>query len=77
MRVEEIPVDQVSVGSSEYLLPVSHYEKEPNKMFGVPFLIKVVNEEPVSNLKKRVKDTLSVVDREFEKVCFISEFYPQ
>jgi hypothetical protein len=37
-------------------------------MFGVPFLIKVVNDEPVLNIKKRVKEVLGVQDREFEKV---------
>lgn len=72
MRVEEIPVDQLTIGPNEYLLPVSHYEKEPNKMFGVPFLIKIVNEEPVSNIKKRVKEALGVQDREFEKVFFFN-----
>lgn len=67
MRVEEIPPDQLTIGPNEYLLPVSHYEKEPNKMFGVPFLIKIVDGEPVANIKKRVKEALGVQDREFEK----------
>jgi hypothetical protein len=68
MRIEEIPADQLTINQNEYLLPVSHYEKEPSKMFGVPFLIKVVNDEPVLNIKKRVKEVLGVQDREFEKV---------
>ncbi|KAI6227604.1 Ubiquitin carboxyl-terminal hydrolase 7 [Aphelenchoides fujianensis] len=70
MRVEEVPADQMNLGENEFLLPVSHYEKEPSKMFGVPFLIKVVNDEPVSNIKARVKEVLEVPDREFEKFKF-------
>ncbi|KAI6202110.1 Ubiquitin carboxyl-terminal hydrolase 7 [Aphelenchoides besseyi] len=67
LRVEEVPADQLSLNENEMLLPVSHYEKEPSKMFGVPFLIKVINEEPVANVKARVKEVLEVSDREFEK----------
>ncbi|KAI6202082.1 Ubiquitin carboxyl-terminal hydrolase 7 [Aphelenchoides besseyi] len=70
LRVEEVPADQLSLNENEMLLPVSHYEKEPSKMFGVPFLIKVINEEPVANVKARVKEVLEVSDREFEKFQF-------
>lgn len=68
MRVEEVPADQMKVADNEVLLPVSHYEKEPSKMFGTPFLIRVVDEEPFSAIKQRVKEALEVSDREFEKV---------
>jgi ubiquitin carboxyl-terminal hydrolase 7 len=71
MRVEEIPANQLSIGPKELLLPVSHYEKEPSKMFGVGFFTKVVDGEPVANIKKRVKEALEVSDREFDKVCFV------
>ncbi|KAI6216025.1 hypothetical protein M3Y94_00454800 [Aphelenchoides besseyi] len=70
LRVEEVPTDQLSLSENEMLLPVSHYEKEPSKMFGVPFLIKVINEEPVADVKARVKEVLEVSDREFEKFKF-------
>lgn len=68
LRVEEVPVDQVNLQANEGLLAVSHFEKEPNKMFGTPFFIKLVDGEPAVNLKKRVKQALEVNDRDFDKV---------
>ncbi|KAI6189078.1 Ubiquitin carboxyl-terminal hydrolase 7 [Aphelenchoides besseyi] len=70
LRVEEVPADQLSLNENEMLLSVSHYEKEPSKMFDVPFLIKVINEEPAANVKAHVKEVLEVSDREFEKFQF-------
>ena len=67
MRVEEVPADQLNVAANEVLMPVSHYEKEPSKMFGTPFLIRVVDEEPYAAIKRRIKEALEVSDREFEK----------
>uniref|UniRef100_A0A1I7WX00 ubiquitinyl hydrolase 1 n=1 Tax=Heterorhabditis bacteriophora TaxID=37862 RepID=A0A1I7WX00_HETBA len=41
-RVEEIPDDQLVVRSNEYLVPIAHFDKEPGRMFGVPFFLKVI-----------------------------------
>lgn len=37
-------------------------------MFGVPFFIKITNDEKISNIRRRIKEILDVPDREFEKV---------
>ena len=39
--MEEVPVDQLNIGPCEHLLPVAHFDKEPTRMFGTPFLFKV------------------------------------
>ncbi|KAJ8318152.1 hypothetical protein KUTeg_003243 [Tegillarca granosa] len=40
-RIEEIPKDQVNLGSDEVLIPVAHFHKEVFSTFGVPFLLKI------------------------------------
>jgi len=70
LRIEEIPKDQLEVGPGEHLLPVGHYDKEPGRMHGVPFFIKISNDERFSNIRRRIKELLEVPDREFEKYKF-------
>ncbi|KAK0397665.1 hypothetical protein QR680_002208 [Steinernema hermaphroditum] len=70
LRVEETPADQVDVGTDQLLLSVSHFDKETNRMFGVPFYLKVTNHEPLDNVRRRVKEILDVPEREFEKYKF-------
>lgn len=69
LRAEEVPEDQLEIGQGEHLLPVAHFDKEPTRMFGIPFFIKIKNEEKISNIRKRIKELLEVPEREFEKVC--------
>ncbi|CAD5217187.1 unnamed protein product [Bursaphelenchus okinawaensis] len=71
LRVEEVPVDQVQLNPNEALLAVGHFEKEPTKMFGTPFFIKIVDGEPFREVKKRVRQALEVSDRDFEKFKFL------
>ncbi|TMS37211.1 hypothetical protein L596_004188 [Steinernema carpocapsae] len=70
LRVEEIPADQVDISPEEFLLSVSHFDKDTNRMFGVPFYLKVTNQEPLDNVRRRVREILDVPDREFEKYKF-------
>jgi len=69
-RVEEIPADQLEVRPDEHLLAVAHYDKELSRMFGVPFYIKITNNESFENIRRRIKELLEVSDREFEKYKF-------
>lgn len=71
LRVEEIPKDQEEIGTGEYLFPVAHFDKEPTRMFGVPFFIKITNEEKMCDIRRRIKEILEVPDKEFEKVLEI------
>ena len=47
---------------------MAHYDKELSRMFGVPFYIKIANNESFANIRRRIKEMLEVSDREFEKV---------
>jgi ubiquitin carboxyl-terminal hydrolase 7 len=66
--VEEVPRDQLEIGRDEKLFPVAHYDKEPNRMHGVPFFLKIVDGEPIVNIRRRIRELLEVPEREFEKV---------
>ncbi|CAJ0914081.1 unnamed protein product, partial [Mesorhabditis belari] len=69
-RVEEIPKDQLKIGSNEHLLPVAHFDKEPSRMFGVPFLFKVTDKEPFTEVHERLRQVLDVPEKEYEKYKF-------
>ncbi|PAV73868.1 hypothetical protein WR25_16057 [Diploscapter pachys] len=70
VRIEEIPVDQADLKSGEMLIPVSHFDKDPQRMFGTPFFVKVVQDEPLCNIKERIQKMLDVPDKEYEKYRF-------
>lgn len=50
-RVEEIPKDELEIGDDELLIPVAHFSKEIYSGFGIPFLLKVKEGEPFSQVK--------------------------
>ncbi|KAH7716481.1 Peptidase C19 [Aphelenchoides avenae] len=70
LRVEEIPSDQKEVAKDEKLFPVAHYDKEPNRMHGIPFFLKIVDGEPIVHIRRRIRELLDVSEREFEKYKF-------
>jgi hypothetical protein len=47
-----------------------HLFQEPSRIFGVPFFIKVKQGESFTAVRDRIKKTLDVSDKEFEKVLF-------
>jgi hypothetical protein len=64
--VEEVPEDQMEVDATdEYLLPVTHYDKDPDKGFGQSFFIKIRNGQTFLEVKQCVKSVLEVPDKEF------------
>ncbi|KHJ97856.1 MATH domain protein [Oesophagostomum dentatum] len=69
-RVEEVPQDQLVVRSNEYLVPIAHFDKDPGRMFGVPFFLKVANDELLSSVRDRIQSRLEVPDKEYEKYKF-------
>ncbi|XP_046460028.1 ubiquitin carboxyl-terminal hydrolase 7-like isoform X2 [Daphnia pulex] len=69
-RVEEIPKDELEIGDDELLIPVAHFSKEIYSGFGIPFLLKVREAEPFSQVKERIQKRLEVPDKEFEKYKF-------
>jgi len=69
-RIEEIPRDEVEIAEDEALIPVAHFHKDVFSTFGIPFLIKVKQGEPFSDVKDRIAKKLGIQDKEFEKFKF-------
>ncbi|ESO84027.1 hypothetical protein LOTGIDRAFT_184079 [Lottia gigantea] len=69
-RIEEIPKDEDELADDELLIPVAHFQKEIYSTFGVPFLLKVKNNEPFTAVKKRIQKKLEIPDKEYEKYKF-------
>nr|XP_032816939.1 ubiquitin carboxyl-terminal hydrolase 7 isoform X1 [Petromyzon marinus] len=70
-RIEETPVDQVDIEKErEMLVPVAHFHKEVFGTFGIPFLLRICQDEPFKEVAKRVQTILDVPDKEFEKFKF-------
>lgn len=67
-RVEETPNDHVDMQPNEFLLSVAHFQKEPFRTFGVPFLFKVEDVSVGSGFK-----LLKVVLRFTVTVCYFLE----
>lgn len=67
-RFEEIPRDELELGSDEQLVPVSHFYKDVYSLFGIPFFIRIKHGEPYGKLKERIQKRLGVPDKEWEKV---------
>ncbi|CAD6193075.1 unnamed protein product [Caenorhabditis auriculariae] len=70
IRVEQVPRNQSVIGTNDYLIPVSYFDRITKEMFGVPFLFKVTDGEPLSSVHGRLRDVLEVPEREFEKYKF-------
>jgi len=79
-RVEQIlPEEYACLNTSftnaslneEYLIRVAHFTKEVYATFGAPFVLKIKNNEPFKDIKKRIQRKLDVNDKEFATVsCF-------
>lgn len=67
-RIEEVPRDEITLKDDEMLVPVSHFFKDVYNMFGIPFLVKARQGEPMGALKERVRKKCQVPDKEWEKV---------
>lgn len=68
-RIEEVPKDELNLGPEELLVPVTHFYKEMHNAFGIPFFLKITNKETYASIRQRIKNRLSVPDKEWEKVC--------
>lgn len=66
-RIEEVPLDQVSVAEDEMIVPVAHFQREAYSTFGNPFLIKIKEDEAFESVKERIRTHLDVPEKDFEK----------
>lgn len=70
-RIEEIPTDELEIAPGEFFCPVVHYDREPSKLFGVSFVIKIRNGELMTDVRDRLRSKLrDVSDAEFAKYKF-------
>ena len=67
-RIEEIALDEQNLDeTTEMLIPVVHFNKNLYTTFGIPFLIKIVEGEPFSDVKERIQKKLGLSNREWDK----------
>ncbi|CAF1020499.1 unnamed protein product, partial [Didymodactylos carnosus] len=72
-RVEEIPYDELDLDKDTILIQVAHYTKDNSNTFSInlqplfPFLLKVINNESYSDVKRRLQIKMGISNREFEK----------
>lgn len=69
-RIEEIPMDQLKLGTDEILVPVTHFQKELFNTFGTPFYICVKANESFADIKEKVREQLDISEKEMEKIKF-------
>ncbi|XP_026805459.1 ubiquitin carboxyl-terminal hydrolase 7 isoform X1 [Rhopalosiphum maidis] len=69
-RVEEVPKDELELSENELLVPVNHFSKEVYSTFGTPFLIKIIHEETLADVKERIVNKTGILDKELEKYKF-------
>ncbi|XP_072029470.1 ubiquitin carboxyl-terminal hydrolase 7-like [Amphiura filiformis] len=69
-RIEEVPLDHVSLGEDEMLVSIVHFEKELFCTFGTPFLLRIKHGEAFTNVKERVRDQLDISEEEMEMIKF-------
>uniref|UniRef100_A0A1I7SZZ6 ubiquitinyl hydrolase 1 n=2 Tax=Caenorhabditis tropicalis TaxID=1561998 RepID=A0A1I7SZZ6_9PELO len=70
-RIEEIPIDELDVSPGEFFCPVVHFDREPTKLFGVSFVIKIRNNELMTEVRDRLRRKLpDVSDADFAKYKF-------
>lgn len=67
-RIEEVPNDELNLGQDDLLVPAAHFNKEPVNVYGVPFLLRLKNNEQLTKVKERILTKLDMTDKDFEKV---------
>uniref|UniRef100_A0A0N4ZHR3 Ubiquitin carboxyl-terminal hydrolase 7 n=1 Tax=Parastrongyloides trichosuri TaxID=131310 RepID=A0A0N4ZHR3_PARTI len=70
-RIEEVVPDQLTVDEiNEYLMPVSFFDKDPLKLYGVPFFFKITNNESYGVVRERIRNYLGISKKDFDKAKF-------
>ncbi|CCW45971.1 Ubiquitin carboxyl-terminal hydrolase 7 [Caenorhabditis elegans] len=70
-RLEEVPIDELDMSPGEFLCPVVHFDREPTKLFGLSFVIKIRNNELMTEVRDRLRRKLNdVSDADFAKYKF-------
>ena len=72
LRVEEVPQDEANLQQGDLVINAAHFNKDVNDNFGVPFTMRVRNGELYSDVKKRIRERLEILnDKEFNAWNFV------
>ncbi|KAL5111367.1 Ubiquitin carboxyl-terminal hydrolase 7 [Taenia crassiceps] len=75
LRVEEVPQDEENLQQDDLVINAAHFNKALNDTFGVPFTVRLRNGESYSDVKKRIRERLDVVnDKDFDAWNFALVF---
>lgn len=66
-RVEAVPDDQLEFNTGEVLIQVCHFTSVIQSTFGIPFLLKLKDQEKIINVRHRIQKTLDINDKDFAK----------
>lgn len=66
-RIEEVPADEMNLNDNEMLICVSHFYRDIYNIYGIPFYVRIKNNESFDGVKERIKKKLNVSDKEWEK----------
>ncbi|KAF2276539.1 cysteine proteinase [Westerdykella ornata] len=64
-------------GESDKMITVFHFDKEPNRLHGIPFRFPLKEGEPFSETKKRLSDFTKIKGKPFDKIKFAIISKPQ
>lgn len=73
LRAEEVPEEQKNVEQNERLIHVYHFNQTQNSAlhnFGDPFLLKIRDDEQMTEIKRRIQAKLGVSEEDFAKWKF-------
>nr|VZI34443.1 unnamed protein product [Spirometra erinaceieuropaei] len=71
LRIEELPLDEVTPQPGEVIIYAAHFNKDLSDTFGVPFTVRIRDQEPYSAVKERIRKRLEVPDKEFDAWNFV------
>ena len=72
LRVEEVPQDEENLQQGDLVINAAHFNKDVNDNFGVPFTVRVRNGELYSDVKKRIRERLEILnDKDFNAWNFV------
>jgi hypothetical protein len=71
LRVDVRPPDEKEVGGNDMVLPVAHFYKDTLHTHGLPFTLRVTDNEHISDVIERIRIRLHVPQKEIAKWRFV------
>ncbi|KAI9847957.1 MAG: hypothetical protein M1837_001474 [Sclerophora amabilis] len=70
LYAEKIPTEDLEADQDDRFMSAFHFNKEPNKAYGVPFIFRVKPNEPMKETKQRLEKRTGIKGKQFEKIKF-------